>query len=219
MIDIDRVSTIVKYSGGDSVIARKVYLEIDQRRLDDHSIQIKLQPNGEATVEFEYVFDSPGSHLISVALDDDALPGDNRAEAVVTVTESLPVLLVDGDKRLDPTKCETYFANAALSSMGDQHPWIKATVIAPEELTIDHLKDKSIAVIANVAKPNDAVLDALRQFAASGHAVLLTLGDKVDKDQYREMFTGSRESVSCQLNVVERKRGTKTGCPSQQQQP
>ena len=132
VIDIPiKISTTVKYSGGDSMIARKVYLEIDQRRLDDQTIQVKLQPKGEATVEFEYHFDSPGSHLISVALDSDALPGDNRADAVVTVTESLPILLVDGDKKLDPTKCEIYFANAALSSMGEQRPWIKAKVGHP----------------------------------------------------------------------------------------
>lgn len=204
VVDIPiKISTTVKYSGGDSSIARKVYLEIDQRRLDDHSIQIKLQPKGESTVEFEYVFDSPGSHLISVVLDADALPGDNRADAVVTVTESLPALLVDGDKKLDPTKCETYFANAALSSMGDQRPWIKAKVITPEELTADQLKDKAIAVIANVAKLNDAALDSLRQFAASGHAVLFTLGDKVDKDHYREMFAADRAILfPCQLNAV-----------------
>lgn len=209
VIDIPiKISTKVKYAGGDSVIARKVYLEIDQRRLDDHTIQVKLQPNGEATIEFEYLFDSPGSHLISVVLDDDALPGDNRADAVVSVTESLPVLLIDGDMKLDPTRCETYFAHAALSSMGEQRPWIKATVITPEDLNANRLKGMSIAVVANVAKLNESTLDALRQFVSSGHGLLFTLGDKVDKDRYAEMLSGDRKDLfPCHLKSI----GTEEG--------
>ena len=92
-------------------------------------------------MEFEYRFPSQGSHLVSVVLDNDALPGDNRSDAVVTVSQSLPVLLVDGDRKLDPNKCETYFANRYLwRTVGDEQPRIKASVITPEELTIDRLE-------------------------------------------------------------------------------
>jgi von Willebrand factor type A domain/Aerotolerance regulator N-terminal len=190
-----KISSKVKFSGGDSPIARKVHLEIDQLRLPDQSVQIKLQPQGETTVDFEYRFESAGSHLISLVLDDDALPGDNRADAVVTVTESLPALLIDGDHKLDATKCETFFANAALLSAGDEQPWIKPTVITPDQLTIDRLKPMSIAVIANVATLSDAAIDGLRQFVASGHGVLFTLGDKVDKDHYRSKLFADGKGV------------------------
>ncbi len=195
-----KISSKVKFSGGDTPIARKVHLEIDQLRLPDQSVQIKLQPQGETTVDFEYRFESAGSHLISLVLDDDALPGDNRADAVVTVTESLPALLVDGDHKLDATKCETFFTNAALLSAGDEQPWIKPTVITPDQLTIERLKPMSIAVIANVATLNDAAIDALRQFVASGHGVLFTLGDKVDKDHYRsKLFADGKGLLPCRL--------------------
>ena len=196
-----KISSKVKFSGGDTPISRKVHLEIDQLRLPDQTVQIKLQPQGETTVDFEYRFESAGSHLISLVLDDDALPGDNRADAVVTVTESLPALLVDGDHKLDATKCETFFANAALLSAGDEQPWIKPTVITPHQLTIDRLKPMSIAVIANVATLGDANIDGLRQVVASGHGVLFTLGDKVDKDHYRsKLFADGKGLLPCRLD-------------------
>ena len=56
----------------------------------------------------------------------------------------------------------------------------------------------SIAVIANVATLNDAAIDALRQFVASGHGVLFTLGDKVDKDHYRiKLFADGKGLLPC----------------------
>jgi hypothetical protein len=198
-----KVSSKVKYSGGDAPIARKVYFEIDQQRLTDETIQIKLQPKGEATVEFEHRFDVPGSHLLSVVLDDDALAGDNRADAVVTVTDSLPVLLVDGDKKLDPTKSETYFASAALGSTGDQRPWIKATVIAPDELIVDRIKTASIVVLANVERLPESIVEALRHWVSSGHALLFTFGDKVDKDRYRDTFAAAGiDLLPCKLDSL-----------------
>ena len=106
----------MKYAGGDAPMTRKVYLEVDQQRLPDQTVQLKLTPHGETMIEFEYRFETPGPHLVSLVLDDDALPGDNRADAVVTVAESLRVLLVDGDHDLDPTKCETFFASAGAAS-------------------------------------------------------------------------------------------------------
>ncbi len=198
-----KIASKVKYSGGDAPFTRKVYLEIDQQRLNDQTVQLKLTPEGETSVDFEYRFESPGTHLISLVLDNDALPGDNRADAVVTVAESLPVLLIDGDHRPDPTKSETYFAKAALLATGDDHPWIKATVITPDEFTIERLKPMSVAVVANVETLNESVIEALRQFAISCHGVLFTLGDKVDKDRYREMlFKAGAELFPCRLESL-----------------
>ncbi len=215
-----KISSKVRYSGCDAPITRKVHLEIDQQRLSDRSVPLKLQPNGEMTVDFEYRFETSGSHLISLVLDNDALPGDNRADAVVIVTESLPVLIVDGDHKLDPTKRETYFASAALQSTGDEHPWIKPTIVTPEEFTVDQLKPMSVVVIANVSTLSESAIEGLRQFAESGRGVLFTLGDKVDKDRYRELFySGGQGLFPCRLEslVIEagdEKRGVRVASGS-----
>ena len=111
-----------------------VIIEVNGQRLADQTLRLNLTPEGEATVEFERQFDTPGSHLVSVVLDNDPLPGDNRSDAVIVVAGSLPVLLVDGHKKLDPTRSETFFAKAALSAGGEDSSWIKPVVVTPADL-------------------------------------------------------------------------------------
>ena len=198
-----KIRSQVRSFSGEEATQRKVYLEIDQVRLNDQTIQVKIPPKGETAVDFEYRFDTPGSHLVSIVIEDDALPGDNRADAVITVTQSLSVLLVDSDDKLDPTKRETFFLNAALMATGDQHPWIQPTVISPEELTLDRLNSVSLVVISNVATLNPSSIEALQKFAASGHAVLFSLGDKIDRDHYRTaLYLGGKGVFPCLLESV-----------------
>jgi von Willebrand factor type A domain/Aerotolerance regulator N-terminal len=179
-----RISSKVRYRGGETPITRKVFLDVNGQRLADQTLQIKLAPEGEATVEFEQRFTTAGSKLISVVLDSDALPGDNRSDAVIVVAESLPVVLVDGDKRLDPTRSETFFAKAALSAAGADVSWIKPSVLTPEELNADTMRDAAIVVLANVASIKPETMDLLERFVSSGHGLLFALGDKVPKEGY-----------------------------------
>ena len=44
-------------------------------------------------------FTTPGSHLVTLTIDEDAMPGDNRQDFAVEVMPTLPVLIVDGDAR------------------------------------------------------------------------------------------------------------------------
>ena len=179
-----RISSKVRYRGGETPITRKVYLEVNGQRLAEQTLQLKLQPDGEATVEFEQRFEKSGSHLVSVVLDSDSLPGDNRSDAVIVVAESLPVVLVDGDKKLDPTRSETFFAKAALSAAGADVSWIKPSVIIPEELNADTMRDAAIVVLANVPSVPPETMGLLDRFVASGRGLLFTLGDKVPKEGY-----------------------------------
>ncbi len=49
-------------------VTRKVYLEVDGQRLREKQQTVVLKPNGEASVEFEYQFQTPGSHVLSRGL-------------------------------------------------------------------------------------------------------------------------------------------------------
>ncbi len=179
-----RISSKVRYSGGENAITRKVHLEVNGQRLADQTLQLKLAPHGEATVEFERRFAQAGSQLISVVLENDALPGDNRAEAAIVVTESLPIVLVDGDKRLDPTRSETFFARAALTATGGETSWIKPTIITPEAISAEALRDAAVLVLANVEALSGEQLSLLNRFVASGRGLLFALGNKVPQTGY-----------------------------------
>ena len=173
-----RISSKVRYSGGENAITRKVHLEVNGQRLADQTLQLKLPPNGEATVEFERRFEQVGSQLIGVVLENDALPGDNRSEAVVVVADSLPIVLVDGDKRLDPTRSETFFARAALMATGGEVSRIKPTILTPDAISAESLRDAAVLVLANVEALSAEQLSLLDRFVASGRGLLFALGDK-----------------------------------------
>ncbi|WP_397569399.1 BatA domain-containing protein [Schlesneria sp. T3-172] len=209
------VTTKVRYTGGEGPVTRQVHLEIDGVRVDEKTIQVKLQPGGEMTVDFEHRFETVGSHVLSLVLDHDPLPGDNRAEAVVSVREAIPVLLVDGDRQPDPTRCETYFAQAAFLAGGAEHPWIIPTVIGAEELTIDRVKPFGIVILANVPILDEAMVEGLKKFVASGHTVLVTLGDRVHREDYRTtLYDAGLGLLPCRIESIaneaeQQKRGVR----------
>jgi hypothetical protein len=179
-----RFSTKVHYSGGDAAIARQVYVEVNGQRLADQTLRLNLTPDGDATVEFERHFDTPGSQLVSVVLDNDALPGDNRSDAAVVVAGSLPVVLVDGDRKLDPTRSETFFAKAALTASGADVSWIKPTVLTPDQVNADTLRNAAVVVLANVSSLSPETQLLLEKSVASGGGLLFALGDRVPKEGY-----------------------------------
>lgn len=174
-----RFSGKVRYRGGAATVARQVYVEVNGQRLADQTLRFNLSPEGEASIEFERQFDRAGSQLISLSLDNDALPGDNRADATVVVAESLPVVLVDGDRKLDPTRSETFFARAALAAAGADVTWIKPIVATPDELTTEIIGQASVIVLANVASLSTETQSELERAVVSGRGLLIALGDKV----------------------------------------
>ncbi len=109
-----RIETTVRQSGGE-MSRRQVFLEVDGTRLDEKSLSVDVPGDGEAAVAFEHRFAREGSHVVSVSVTADELPGDNRSQAVVLVETGMPVLLVDGDPRPDPTQSETFFLRSAVS--------------------------------------------------------------------------------------------------------
>jgi hypothetical protein len=174
-----RVRTVVRQSGGVST-RRRVSLEVNGQRLEEKTVSLTVPPNGKVPVEFEHRFPAIGSYVISVVLDADNLPGDNRADAAVIVENGVPVLLVDGDPQIDPVKSETFFVKAALSASGNQTPWVATTVADWRSFNSDALKEQSVAVLCNVPRLTDAQRGALEDFVARGGGLIIAPGDKTD---------------------------------------
>src|SRR4051794_26925982 len=86
----------------------RVFLKVDGK--EKAVSQINLGPRQSAQVLFSNAFETPGSHVVEVYAEADALKADNSALASVTVRDKLPVLLVDGDPSNEPLKGETAFA-------------------------------------------------------------------------------------------------------------
>jgi len=199
-----RISTKVRYYGGRAAASRRVDLEVDGQRLDAQTLQVQLEPGGEANVEFHYRFASSGSHRVAVVIDGDNLSGDNRSEAVVLVDEALPALLVDGTPHLDRTRGATFFASAALTSASNETPWVRASVISAAELEPDSLTGVSVVVLANVRSLSDAQVRAIEGFVSDGGGLFVALGDQADASSYNaSLFRLGQGLLPAELDAIQ----------------
>lgn len=179
-----RFQSKLRYFGGDAPVTRRVYFEVDGIRLPGKTLTLELQPGGEASIEFEHKLETVGSHWIRIGLDGDNLPGDNTSVVATVIAEALPVLIVDGDVRADPVQSESFFAKAAFSASGNQHPWVNATVIPATALSRTSLGDFAVVLLANVPRLAREQIDQLESFLANGGGVWLALGDQVDAQAF-----------------------------------
>jgi len=158
--------------------------------------QVALAPNGITQALFPCTFDSPGSHVIEVAVaTDDPLATDNRLAAAVTVWDSINVLLVDGDPSSQPLQGETDFLSVALTpyTFGRVRlsDLVETQTVSVNDFGEEALKTARVVVLANVSKLSDAQLKALSAFVHQGGALLTCAGNRIDLNWYRDvMFAG-----------------------------
>jgi hypothetical protein len=183
-----RIRTRLTNSGAKSASNRKIYFEVDGQRLADKTISVRVEPDGQATIEFEHRFQTPGSHVVAVSIDADNLPGDDRSEAAIGITDALPVLLVDGSTNPDPARSEIFFAKSALSAAANPTPWIAARSVSSRSFSQASIGDAQVIMLANVSQLTDEQLNALKEFVQSGGGLGISLGDQIDQQWYNSQL-------------------------------
>jgi hypothetical protein len=196
-----RVQTRVRQSGGTHT-RRQVFFEINGQRLDDKTLSVNLPPSGDAVVQFEHRFAKTGTYVISVSLEPDHLPGDNRSEAVVVIENSLPVLLIDGDPQSDPVLSETFYARAALTPGNVSSPWVKATVKNAREWTPADLEGQAAVFLCNVPRLTPEQWTALQAYVAAGGGLVVAPGDKVDSAAWNAQVDAVPGFLPARLTAV-----------------
>lgn len=198
-----RIKTRLKCSGGAAAATRKVFLEVDGQRLADQTQTVRIEPDGQASLDFEHRFKTGGSHLIAVVTEEDNLPNDDRSEAAISITDALPVLIVDGQPQADATRSETFFAKLALSAASNPTPWIAAEVVSVSQLTAERLATPQVVVLANVSRLDDMQVTALTDYVESGGGLAITLGDRVDQDWYNTTLHQKAGLLPASLSKIE----------------
>ncbi|MFT5322745.1 MAG: hypothetical protein ACI8P0_000586 [Planctomycetaceae bacterium] len=198
-----RIRTRLKNSGAKAASNRKVYLEVDGQRLADKTISVRVEPDGQATVEFEHRFRTSGSHVLAVSIDEDSLPGDDRSEAAIEITDALPILLVDGSNSPDPARSEVFFAKSALSAVANPTPWIAARTVRAASFSQASIGDAQVVMLANVPRLTDQQLDSIKEFVDNGGGLGIALGDQIDEQWYNSrMFDRGRGLLPAWLTDV-----------------
>ncbi len=159
------------------------HFEVDGQRLPEKSQSLDLPVNGEGSVEFEHRFTETGSHLVSIVVDPDNLPGDDRADAIVEVADGIPVLVVDGDPNPDPTQSDSFFVTSAFSAVRDT-PWVRADNVSWLDFNSQSLTGKAVAWVLNVPTLTVPQADALVKFVEEGGTVVFAAGSKSQAGWY-----------------------------------
>jgi hypothetical protein len=191
--------TTLQLSGDQEIaLPDHMYLEIDGRPAGEIKLPAGARlDKGQIPVSFKHRFPNAGSHLVTLRIDNDALPGDNRQDFSVEVLPRLPVLLVDGDDRPSPKIRGTDFLRDALAPARDANPSVLARVIPissfeASSLTRD-LGDEPgtaprVLILSNVARLTPAQQEAVENFLADRGGVLVALGDRCEAKPYNDQL-------------------------------
>jgi hypothetical protein len=199
-------SAIKFHGGGEKKAPGKVKLEIDGRAASD------LTPTGSPSdgvmpIQFAHKF-TPGSHLITLQMDPDDLPGDNRQDFALEVLPSIPVLVIDGDSRADSKYRGAEFLRDALAPAKDATPGFLVRVATMAEFNSSLLyadvkgagTPPRAVVLSNVTILNKQQNEAIEKYLADGGAVLVTLGDRCDAAGWnRVSFRGGQGWLPARL--------------------
>jgi hypothetical protein len=163
-------------------------------------IQMKVLAGATASETFEYAFEQPGSHRVSMQADPDVLPLDNVRNLAVAVRPSINVLIVDGDPKIDRSRTESMFLELALNpdallpAAERKIKGILPKVVTYSQFAQEDLSDFDAVVLANVGYLGNStdlpgenkVVARLEQFVRGGGGLLVFLGEKVDQPWYAD---------------------------------
>ena len=112
----------------------------------------------------------------------DILPADN-VRGVLLGSDTIHVLLVDGDPHPDPRKRETAFISHALEVAPQVGRTFAVEVLDAQDLSESAIIRSDVVVLAN-AKLDDKWLPLLQRFVSGGGSLWITAGDKINPRAY-----------------------------------
>ncbi len=137
-----------------------------------------------------------GFHSVTARIAEDRQPADDARTVAARAIKEVRVLLVDGEPGNEPRESEVFFLrNALVPVPADVAPdyFIKATVVAGNELSQARFDDFDCVVLANVPDFSDAVIKSFEDYLRRGGGLMIFPGERVNTAFYNErLFNRSR---------------------------
>lgn len=134
---------------------------------------------GQMPLRFEHRFDKEGPHVVSLVVNADVardcLAADTEQHAVIEVVKEVPILLVDGDRRLSP-ESSSYFLERALASnstVAVPYPALQPALLKGESAK------PAVILLADVPHLEPAQIEAIDDFLAEGGGVWVIAGPRM----------------------------------------
>lgn len=195
VIGTDRDVTMkvtVENTGSEAVTPGPVTLEIDGNKVGDKPVGL-LVPGQKETVEFHHKFGKAGPRVMVARMDaKDDLAADDKAERVVNVRGTLPVLLVDGNPAGSFFERAAGYSAMALAPSPDLRRGKKAgdtylmdpEVVPAPELTDEDLDGRAVVVLADVPRLPERLAAKLAGKIADGTGLLVIAGPRIEPAFY-----------------------------------
>jgi len=190
-----RFKSAVRSAGaGERPKVGKVRLEVDGRGVGEVPVPAAPADAGVVPLTFAHRF-TAGSHLVTLQMDPDDLPGDDRQDFALEVLPAVPVLIVDGDPAPGPRARGGDFLRDALAPTKDPTPSFAVRVVSVADfspaLFAADVKGPGtpprVVVFANVAKFTREQSDAVEKYLTDGGSVLVAAGDRCDAAAYNRV--------------------------------
>lgn len=186
-----RIDVDVTNHGEAPVVDIPVRLFLDGQPVEGSWSIGELPPGRSETVSLYVTLPAPGLHRVTVGLDGDAVPFDNRRSLIVRAVEEVRVLLVDGDPGGEAREAETFFLRHALVPVAeeelDEHP-VRPVVVSSSELNGIDWSSYAVVVLANVS---DLAPETSRQLAGhvrDGGGLIIFPGEHLRAESYNGLL-------------------------------
>jgi hypothetical protein len=157
-----------------------------------------LGPGAETTVTLSQPFANPGLLDISCKLPgEDDLSLDDSGHFLLDVSESIPILVVEGESQSDPLQSDSAYFLAALglsnTNQSGSRPAGIGSIFLPKLISYQNFASESLAsyqcvVLANVPHLSDELVNKLSRFVNAGGGLWVALGDQTEIAAFNRDF-------------------------------
>lgn len=151
----------------------------------------ELGPGRSETATLYTALPGPGYHRVTVALEGDKAPFDDRQTVVMRARDEVNVLLVDGEPGAEDRDSETFFLREALAPVPpaerSSYP-VKPRVVSGSNLEAEALDRYEAVVLANVADVSLAFADRLARFVEKGGGLVVFPGGNFRPESYNALL-------------------------------
>ena len=186
-----RVDVDVTNHGSVSMSAVPVKLLVDGQVEGEPWIINELKPGGSQSATLYATLPSPGYHRVTVMLEGDEMPFDDRRTVVMNAREEVSVLLVDGDPGQEARDSETFFLRHALAPVPEEeqadYP-VQPSIVSVSDLGGENLDQHHAVVLANVADVPLGFADRLASYVEAGGGLIIFAGGNLRPESYNTLL-------------------------------
>ena len=181
--------------GDEAVENLQVRLFIDGNIID--TVELDIEPDDFADAVFKVEFEDEATHTGWVELPEDALGADNKRYFTLQSLQSIKVHAVHDKSRTSGRyqTVETFFLKKALVSESDA-----LQIDFTESVSVpnaDRLARVDVLILADVAELSAAEAERVKTYVAAGGGLIITVGDNIDIDAYKQRLGGEAGLMPC----------------------